>query len=90
MKVTSTNISGLKIVQSKIYRDNRGLLKEVFKQKLFKNDDFISAANSYGVSKLTYGGSTDSFQLDISKIKRKINIDLDINKLKNILYEYCK
>ena len=41
MKVTSTNISGLKIVQSKIYRDNRGLLKEVFKQKLFKNDDFI-------------------------------------------------
>ena len=56
----------------------------------FKNDDFISAANSYGVSKLTYGGSTDSFQLDISKIKRKINIDLDINKLKNILYEYCK
>ena len=41
MKVTSTNISGLKIVQSKIYRDNRGLLKEIFKQKIFKNDDFI-------------------------------------------------
>ena len=41
MKVTSINISGLKIVQSKIYRDNRGLLKEIFKQKLFKNDDFI-------------------------------------------------
>ena len=40
MKVTSTRISGLKIVQSKIYRDNRGLLKEIFKQKLFKNDDF--------------------------------------------------
>ena len=41
MKVKSTYIPGLKIVQSKIYRDNRGLLKEVFKQKLFKNDDFI-------------------------------------------------
>ena len=41
MKVSSTYIPGLKIVQSKIYRDNRGLLKEVFKQKLFKNDDFI-------------------------------------------------
>ena len=41
MKVTSTNISGLKIVQSKIYRDSRGLLKEIFKQKIFKNDDFI-------------------------------------------------
>ena len=37
MKATSANISGLKIVQSKIYRDNRGLLKEVSKQKLFKN-----------------------------------------------------
>ena len=33
MKVKSTYIPGLKIVQSKIYRDNRGLLKEVFKQK---------------------------------------------------------
>ena len=41
MKETFTKFSGLKIVQSKIYRDNRGLLKEVFKQKLFKNDDFI-------------------------------------------------
>ena len=41
MKVSSTYIPGLKIVQSKIYKDNRGLLKEVFKQKLFKNDDFI-------------------------------------------------
>ena len=41
MKVKSTYIPGLKIVQSKIYRDNRGLLKEIFKQKLFKNDDFI-------------------------------------------------
>ena len=37
MKVTSTYIPGLKIVQSKIYRDNRGLLKEIFKQKREKN-----------------------------------------------------
>ena len=41
MKVTSTNFSGLKIVQSKIYKDNRGLLKEIFKKKIFKNNDFI-------------------------------------------------
>ena len=41
MKVTSTNFSGLKIVQSKIYKDNRGVLKEIFKQKIFKNIDFI-------------------------------------------------
>ena len=41
MKVTSTNFSGLKIVQSKIYKDNRGVLKEIFKLKIFKNIDFI-------------------------------------------------
>mgnify|MGYP003716621913 FL=1 len=40
MKVTSTNFSGLKIVQSKIYKDNRGVLKEIFKLKIFKNIDF--------------------------------------------------
>ena len=37
MKVTSTNFSGLKIIQSKTYKDNRGLFKENYKQKIFKN-----------------------------------------------------
>ena len=41
MKVTSTNFSGLKIIQSKTYKDNRGLLKEIFKKKIIKNKDFI-------------------------------------------------
>ena len=41
MKVTFTNFSGLKIIQSKTYKDNRGLLKESYKQKIFKNNDFI-------------------------------------------------
>ena len=41
MKVTSTNFSGLKIIQSKTYKDNRGLFKESYKQKIFKNKDFI-------------------------------------------------
>ena len=41
MKVTSTNFSGLKIIQSEIYKDNRGLLKEIFKQKIIKNNDFV-------------------------------------------------
>jgi len=41
MKVTSTNFSGLKIVQTKVYKDSRGLLKEIFKKKIFKNNDFI-------------------------------------------------
>ena len=37
MKVTSTNFSGLKIIQSKTYKDNRGFVKESYKQKNFKN-----------------------------------------------------
>ena len=41
MKVTSTNFSGLKIIQSKTYKDNRGFVKESYKQKNFKNKDFI-------------------------------------------------
>ena len=41
MKVTSTYISGLKIIQTKNYKDNRGSVKESFKQKNFKNKDFI-------------------------------------------------
>ena len=41
MKVTFTNFSGLKIIQSKTYKDNRGFVKEGYKQKNFKNKDFI-------------------------------------------------
>ena len=41
MKVTFTNFSGLKIIQSKTYKDNRGFVKESYKQKNFKNKDFI-------------------------------------------------
>ena len=41
MKVTFTSFSGLKIIQSKTYKDNRGFVKESYKQKNFKNKDFI-------------------------------------------------
>ena len=43
MKVTFTNFSGLKIIQSKTYKDNRGFVKESYKQKNLKNKDFIFA-----------------------------------------------
>jgi dTDP-4-dehydrorhamnose 3,5-epimerase len=35
MKIKSTKFKGLKIIQSKIYRDNRGFFKEDFKQVNF-------------------------------------------------------
>ena len=41
MKIISTKFSGLKVIQSKSYRDNRGLFKEDYKKKFFKNKNFI-------------------------------------------------
>ena len=33
MKIISTKFSGLKVIQSKSYKDNRGLFKEDYKKK---------------------------------------------------------
>ena len=41
MKVISTNFSGLKVFQSKSFKDSRGLLKESFKKKFLKDQNFI-------------------------------------------------
>jgi dTDP-4-dehydrorhamnose 3,5-epimerase len=41
MKIIKTKISGLKLIKTKIYEDKRGFLKEVFKQKIIKNENFI-------------------------------------------------
>ena len=46
MKIISTKFSGLKIIQSRCYRDNRGLFKENFKKKYFKNKNFIFGCTS--------------------------------------------
>ena len=46
MKIISTKFSGLKIIQSRRYRDNRGLFKENFKKKFFKNKNFIFGCTS--------------------------------------------
>ena len=36
MKIISTKFSGLKVIQSKSYKDNRGLFKEDYKKKFLK------------------------------------------------------
>ena len=41
MKIISTKFSGLKVIQSKRYKDNRGSFKEDYKKKNFKNKNFI-------------------------------------------------
>ena len=40
MKLENVKIEGLKIIKSKIYRDKRGFLREIYKNRLFK-DSFL-------------------------------------------------
>ena len=46
MKVINTKFSGLKVFQSKSYKDYRGLFKEDYKKKFLKNKNFIFGCTS--------------------------------------------
>jgi len=46
MKIISTKFQGLKIIQSKIYKDSRGFFKEDFKKKFFKKKNFVFGCTS--------------------------------------------
>ena len=46
MKIISTKFSGLKVIQSKSYKDNRGLFKEDYKKKFFKDKNFVFGCTS--------------------------------------------
>ena len=41
MKILSTKFLEVKVIQSKIYKDSRGLFKENYKKKFLKNKNFI-------------------------------------------------
>ena len=41
MKLLKTKISGLKLVKTNIYKDKRGLLKEIYRKEILKKDNFI-------------------------------------------------
>ena len=41
MKIKSTKFLGLKIIQSKNFRDGRGLFRENYKKEFFRNKNFI-------------------------------------------------
>jgi dTDP-4-dehydrorhamnose 3,5-epimerase len=40
MKLIDTKISGLRLIKTKIYKDKRGFLKEVYRKSVFSNKDF--------------------------------------------------
>ena len=46
MKIKSTKFSGLKVIQSKSHKDNRGLFKEDYKKKFLKNKNFVFGCTS--------------------------------------------
>ena len=46
MKIIPTKFQGLKIIQSKIYKDSRGFFKEDFKKKFFKRKNFVFGCTS--------------------------------------------
>ena len=41
MKLIKTNIKDLKIIKTKIFKNNRGFLREVFRENMIKNKKFI-------------------------------------------------
>ena len=61
MKVIKSKISGLKIIKSKIFKDKRGFLKEVFMQKIIKKENFIFDIMSRS-KKILYVGCTYSLK----------------------------
>ena len=55
MKIISTKFSGLKVIQSKSHKDNRGLFKEDYKKKNFKNKNFVFGCTSSSRKKVIRG-----------------------------------
>tara|TARA_B100001027_G_C16240349_1_gene319076 strand:- start:405 stop:920 length:516 start_codon:yes stop_codon:yes gene_type:complete len=54
MKLENLKIKGLKLIKSKIYRDNRGFLREVYKNKIL-NDSFLFDVMSYSKKNVLRG-----------------------------------
>ena len=55
MKIINTKIKGLKIIRSKIFRDNRGFLRETFRKNLLNNQDFPFDIMSYSKKNVLRG-----------------------------------
>ena len=55
MKLLKTKINGPKIIKSKIFKDSRGFLKEVYKKKLIPKIDFPFDVMSYSKKNVLRG-----------------------------------
>ena len=54
MKLENLKIKGLKLIKSTIYKDNRGFLREVYKDKLL-NNSFLFDVMSYSKKNVLRG-----------------------------------
>ena len=66
MKLENVKINGLKIIKSKIYKDKRGFLREVYKNKILK-DKFIFDVMSYSKKNVLRG-----LHIQIQKSQAKV------------------
>ena len=55
MKLIKTNIKNIKIIKTKIFKDNRGFLREVFRENLIKNNKFIFNLMSFSKKNVLRG-----------------------------------
>ena len=85
MKIKSTKFSGLKIVQSKIFKDGRGLFKEDFKNKFFKNKKFVFGCTSSSKKNVLRGLhlQTKSAQGKYVSVLKGIIYDVAVDLRKN-------
>ncbi len=66
MKLENVKINGLKLIKSKIYKDKRGFLREVYKNKILK-DKFIFDVMSYSKRNVLRG-----LHIQIQKSQAKV------------------
>ena len=55
MRIISTKFSGLKVIQSKNYKDNRGFFRENYKKKILKGKNFIFGCLSHSKKNVLRG-----------------------------------
>ena len=84
MELKNLKIKGLKIIKSKIYRDKRGYVREIFKNKILK-DDFIFDVMSYSKKNVLRGLhiQTEKLQAKIITVTHGKILDVAVDLRKN-------
>jgi len=94
MKILSTKFLGVKVIQSKIYKDSRGLFKENYKKKFLKNKNFIFGCMSKSNKNVIRGLHLQTKFLQekyVSVLKGAIiDVILDLRKNSNTFGKHFK